>query len=217
VQDWATDRNFQVRATQDEIHLSSGPVEAHLNLVTDDLFAFADRASEGTYDAVIAQAVLDLLHLSDFFNSLRPLLREQGLWYLPIHFDGVTGFEPPVDAQLDDTIEQLYHESMTETGEEGGRRAHTGRRLLTELRAQDDQILAAGSSDWIVFPREGGYLEEEAYFLHHILYFIEEELSSQSGLEEEAFANWIQTRRQQINTGSLVYIAHQLDVLARAK
>lgn len=213
---WAEDQGYQVGGTQDEIHLVDGPLsEVRLSLITDDLFAYADRPSPATFDAVIAQAVLDLLDLSDFFASLRPLLKEGGIWYLPIHFDGVTGFEPPIDRQLDKKIERLYHESMGggQVGE--GYRAHTGRRLLAVLREQGDHILSAGSSDWIVFPREDGYRDDEEYFLHHILNFIEEELSDHLCLEPDPFRDWIQKRRQQISDGELVYIAHQLDVLSQ--
>ena len=214
---WAKNHGYDVDSTQEGIRLSCGPIEAQLTLVTADLFAFVDRNSRDTFDVVIGQAVLDLLNLRGFFNAHRPILKEGGLWYLPIHFDGVTGFEPRLDPQLDDHIERLYHESMGGTDEEGGRRAHTGRQLLTVLREQGDQVLAAGASDWVVYPRQDGYQSDEEYFLHHIIHFIEEELSDHSRIEKSSFQDWIQTRRHQIHDGELIYIAHQLDVLARHK
>lgn len=180
---------------------------------TADLFDFA-TAEDESYDAIIAQAVLDLLSVPEVLNALRPLLATNGLWYLPIHFDGVTAFEPLIDPDLDSRIQRLYHASMTaEEHERDG--PHTGRRLLTRLREQSATLIDAGSSDWVVFADNEGYSDDEAYFLQHILHFIEEELSGHPELESDAFADWLEKRRRQINTGELIYVAHQLDVLAR--
>jgi len=188
--------------------------DAHsLRFVTADLLDFAAGA-DASYDAIVSQAVLDLLPVSETFGALRPLLRERGLWYLPIHFDGVTAFEPTVDAELDAQIERLYHESMA--GEEGGRDgAHTGRRLLPRLREAGANLLAAGASDWVVFAGTEGYSADEAYFLHHVLHFVEEELSDHPHLDPDVFTRWIAERRRQIDAGELIYVAHQLDVLAQ--
>jgi len=182
-----------------------------IDYVTADLFDFA-ASDDGPYDAVVAQAVFDLLPVAEALQSIRPLLADGGLWYLPIHFDGVTAFEPPVDADLDARIERLYHESMAAGDRKEG--AHTGRRLLTHLQ-EKGTLLAAGSSDWVVFAGEEGYVDEEAYFLHHILHFVEDELSGHPDLDSDAFKHWIEERRRQIKAGDLIYIAHQLDVLGR--
>jgi hypothetical protein len=78
-------------------------------------------------------------------------------------------------------------------------------------------LVEAGSSDWVVFAREDGYPKEEAYFLHHILHFIEEELSDHPDVDVGRLAEWVRRRRRQIETNELVYIAHQLDALAVQK
>ena len=73
-------------------------------------------------------------------------------------------------------------------------------------------------SCWGPGRRIGWFMEqrlEEPYFLHHILHFIEQELSEHPTLNSAHFARWIRNRRQQIVRGELIYIAHQLDVLAR--
>jgi hypothetical protein len=192
-------------------------LEVSLRFAQADLFDFAAMEGEAGYDTIIAQALLDLLPVARALEALRPLLQKGGVWYLPIHFDGVTAFEPLLDAELDAKITRLYHESMTENiddEEGGGDGAHTGRRLLSRLRDTGASLVEAGSSDWVVFARDDGYQEREAYFLHHILHFIEQELSDHPDLDGDAFAGWVQQRRQQIEAHELVYVAHQLDVLA---
>ncbi|MCB0115995.1 MAG: hypothetical protein KDD84_17970, partial [Caldilineaceae bacterium] len=54
---------------------------------------------------------------------------------------------------------------------------------------------------------------DEAYFLRHILHFVETTLSGHPELDATSFAQWLQTRRDQIERGELIYVAHQLDLL----
>lgn len=171
------------------------------------------------YDALIGQAVLDLWNVPHALAHLLDHVKREAPVYLPIHFDGVTAFEPEVDAGLDRAIERLYHRSMhtrqTPHGSPDG--ARTGRRLLTRLRDAGATLVDAGASDWVVFAGpEGAYPSDEAYFLHHILHFVEDELTGHPDLDADAFADWIDARRRQIDAGTLVYVAHQLDVLATA-
>jgi len=213
LRDWGQSRGYTVSGDTEQ-KWTSGPIEVTLSFLTADLFNVDGFLDEASYDALVAQAVLDLLPLPSAIRALRPLLRNGGLWYLPLHFDGVTALEPTTDACLDATIERLYHQSMSgpEAEREGAR---SGRTLLTQLPSLGAQILSAGSSDWVVYPRSGSYPGDEAYFLHHILHFVETELRGHPDLCTQSFSAWIDRRRQQIEQGTLIYIAHQLDILAR--
>lgn len=211
---WARGRGYDVTGENCQVWRGQAP-EITIRYVTGDLFEYASSYKGSVFNAVIAQAVFDLLNIEATQASLRPLLGNKGLWYLPIHFDGVTAFEPR--RGLDSQIERLYHASMMEDSE-GGRRdsSHCGRRLLRAFQQSDADLLEAGASDWVVHPRGEGYPAEEAYFLHHILHFIETELLGHPELDNTAFSQWIEERRRQVDSGALIYIAHQLDVLARA-
>lgn len=199
------------------LHGVLGETNIVLEFVVGDLTEAEWTDSPPQFDAVVAQAVFDLLPLPETLRVLRDCLREGGIWYLPIHFDGITAFEPQIDPALDEQIEQLYHDRMLREGQEGPRSdgAQTGRRLLVWLREIGADLLEAGSSDWVVFGREGGYPQNEEYFLYHILHFIEQELAGHPALDTAAFDKWMAKRRQQIENQELIYVAHQLDVLAR--
>ena len=216
LREWAEVRGYSVSG-QNVQEWRGEALNVELQLVTADLFEVERHVNRRTFDAVVGQAVLDIIDAPQALQTLRPLLRPGGLWYLPIHFDGMTTFEPTLDASLDATIERLYHDSMARSGDEEGSTdgSQCGRRLLTTLQDQGDTLVAAGASDWVVFGQNGEYPADEAYFLHHILQFVEKELSGHPDLAPDRFDNWVMKRRRQVANGELIYIAHQLDVLAQ--
>jgi SAM-dependent methyltransferase len=170
------------------------------------------------WDLLIAHAVLDLLHLPSTLPTLLSLLRPGGLCYFTIAFDGATILQPEIDPGLDAQIESLYHRTMDQrhiAGRASGD-SRTGRHLFAHLRAAGAEILAAGSSDWIIFAGPDGYPGDEAYFLHFIIHTIGTALQGHPQLAPGHLMHWIAQRHAQIEAGSLVYIAHQLDFLARA-
>ena len=182
-----------------------------------DLFDFAVRADQRQrYDAVIAHAFLDLVDVQRALSLLAGLLRTRGLLYLTINFDGATIFEPAIDSGFDAEIERQYHRTMDSRivdGQPSGD-SRTGRHLFGHLSAHMD-VLAAGSSDWVVFAGRDGYPGDEAYFLHFIIDTMHDALAEKPLVGGERFEEWIRRRHEQVDTGELVYIAHQLDFLAR--
>jgi len=150
--------------------------------------------------------------------GLLRLLVPGGVYWFTINYDGDSIFEPghPRDGQ----IMQAYHRDMGERFRYGGPAgdSRTGRRLFHYLRAAGAPALAAGSSDWVVYPGpDGNYPGDEAYFLRSILNTIENALRShQDRVEPADLADWLAVRGRQLVTGELVYIAHQLDFVGRS-
>jgi hypothetical protein len=93
--------------------------------------------------------------------------------------------------------------------------SRAGRRLFAHLRTAGVDVLAAGSSDWVVFAGANGYPADEAYFLHDIINTIGTALTGHPRLDAERLRTWEAQRHAQIDQCALVYIAHQLDVLGR--
>ena len=77
--------------------------------------------------------------------------------------------------------------------------------------------MAAGSSDWVVYPAtDGNYPADEAYFLRSILSTIRDALRNrQDRVDPADLADWLAVRYRQLAAGELVYIAHQLDFAGR--
>jgi hypothetical protein len=183
-----------------------------------DLHRFLERErGRRNRDLLIAHAFMDLVDASRILPGLISLMRPGGLINLTMNFDGLTVLEPPVDAAFDEEILALYHQSMDNrvvAGQPSGE-SRTGRHLLTLLREQGVEILAAGSSDWVVFPESGGYQGDEAYFLHFIVNLIDFSLKGHPCLDPDRFVRWIAIRHSQIERCELVLIAHQIDLLGR--
>jgi hypothetical protein len=138
-----------------------------------------------------------------------------GLFYFTLNFDGGTTFEPPIDPDLDARIEALYHDTMDRRrcGGKPSGCSVTGRRLFGNLKEAGTRLIAAGSSDWVVFPGPDGYPGDEAYFLHFIIDTVARALHGHPELAGNRFQAWIAQRHRQIEARELIYVAHQLDFL----
>lgn len=215
---WARERCYLVQDVGSSLCLQAPGLEATVRLLSADILDFAAQPLQmGAWDLLIGQAVLDLLPLSTALPHLLNLLRPGGLCYFPITFDGGTILEPEIELELDAAIEAAYHrtaDGRVLRGVSSGD-SRCGRHLYHQLRALGARVLALGASDWAVFPSDGRYPADEAYFLHFIINTIAEALDDAPGLNAERFQSWVRSRHEQIDRGALLYIAHQLDVLGQ--
>ncbi|UWG52104.1 putative SAM-dependent methyltransferase [Halalkaliarchaeum sp. AArc-CO] len=169
-------------------------------------------------DLVVAGAFLDVAPLEPTIEAIESALAPGGLAYLPITFDGGTLFAP--DHPLDDAVERAYHDAIDAVD---GRNSRAGRAALSRLADRDGTLLAANASDWIVRPRDGatgGYPLDERWFVSRILSFVDGAVdpaaSTVPELDRDGFDDWLETRRRQLATAELAYVAHQYDLLYRA-
>ena len=208
---WAGEAGLGVeRGGQDSLRVFDQTREIRIRFERADVFDFIQKENAPA-DLLIAHAFLDLLPMPESLPNLFSLTRS--LAWLTINFDGVTTFEPTIDTALDTRIEQLYHATMDARPTGGDSRA--GRRLFGHLRSVSADILAAGASDWVVHALNGEYPADEKYFLQFILHFFEKSMIGHPALDAPAFADWLAERRAQIESGELVYIAHQMDFLVK--
>ncbi|MCZ7668823.1 MAG: hypothetical protein M5U34_17285 [Chloroflexi bacterium] len=161
------------------------------------MFDFAAREQgKREWDLLIAHAFLDLMDIATALPSLLSLLKPGGLCYFSLNFDGVTSLEPAIEPVLDALIERLYHQTMDDrvvNGRSSGD-SRSGRHLFSLLRQNIVEILAAGSSDWVVFAGNAGYPADEAYFLQVIIYFIQQSLQDHPQLDAAQFQAWLNQR-----------------------
>ena len=229
---WASEHGFRVSHSEQgdlpsldcrqQLRLQHSGQDTHQDIVVEleaiDLSAFVHREQgQQVWDVLIAHAFLDLIDVPATLPGLFSVLSPGGLLYCTLTFDGATIFQPHIDPGLDTHIEAAYHQTMDQrliAGTPSGE-SRAGRHLFGHFRAAGAEVLAAGSSDWVVFAGSNGYPADEAYFLHFILHTIQTALTGHPDLDAERFAGWLAQRHAQVEHGSLVYIAHQLDLLGR--
>jgi SAM-dependent methyltransferase len=217
--EWARRQGFQVKQTTPGcFRLDRYPqaitVEFNMADVLDHVEKQENRRS---CDLLVAHAFLDLIDIPRSLPGLFHLLKPEGLFYFTINYDGLTVLEPTISVDLDRQILDLYNQSMNNRMINGlpSGDSQTGRRLFRNIREAGGEILAAGSSDWVVFAGENGYPEDEAYFLHFIIHTLSNALKNNPDLNLPSFENWISTRHAQIEDLKLVYIAHQIDFFGK--
>lgn len=218
---WVKEQGLRLDSLEDGYRLSSPEspeLEIKVSFADQDLAALADPGAwQGPWDLVVAHAVLDLLDVNRALPAILRLSHPGTLWYFTINYDGLTIFEPEIDRETDGLILDLYNRTMDERiiGGQLSGDSRTGRHLFRHLTAMGLNVLESGSSDWVIFPRQKRYPQEEALFLHAIVDTVDQALRNSPELDARMLDAWIAKRHQQIDAGILVYIAHQMDFLAR--
>jgi len=214
---YAAGRGYRVREEAGSLCLEPGPGQS-LQLVLEamDLHDFLQREQgRRGWDLLLAHAFLDLVDLPSTLPPLLSLLAPGGLYYFTLNFDGSTIFLPAIDQDLDRRIEEFYNQTMDQRRIKGRPSGHsqTGRELSRLLPDLGTRVLAAGNSDWLVFPGPEGYPGDEAYFLHFITHTLAGALHGHPQLDQNRFQDWLAERHRQIDRGELIYLARQLDFL----
>lgn len=198
------------------VTIDDGGAEVHVEFLVADAIEHL-VASPQSYDVVIGQAFLDLTAVRATLETVSRSLRAGGVGYFPITFDGMTALRPRVDPDFDERVQRRYHRHMDETTKAGDATgdSEAGRTLLAGTPETGGRIVAAGGSDWVVTPTDGGYPADEAYFLHHVVETIGNALADDEAVDQQRLSSWTRARHAQVEAADLVYVAHQLDVLAQ--
>src|SRR5262245_22717857 len=212
--DWAASRDLRSKLLPDGLRVG----DLRVRLVHAELGSYLEAAHGQPADALIANAVLDLVDVPAVLPGLLRLLVPGGVYWFTINYDGETIFAP--GHPLDDQVMRAYHRDMDERvryGRPAGE-SRTGRRMFDYLRDAGAPALAAGSSDWVVHAGpERNYPGDEAYFLRCILNTVEDALHDRLDRVEPAdLDDWLAERSRQLEAGELVYVAHQLDFVGRS-
>jgi hypothetical protein len=213
---WADERGSTLHwPEQQRGRLGTAQAEIALGFETVRAEEMARRTeSRGIFHLLIAHAVLDLLDLPAVLPGLLAQLTSNGLAYCTCNFDGGTHFLPEYPGGEEQEILRRYHASM-EARRIGASR--TGRRLLNLLQGPGLELVAAGSSDWVIHPRNTTYSGDEVLFLHALIATVEQELAGKSGPAPSGLAAWARTRHRQVEAGTLTFLARNLDLLARRR
>jgi hypothetical protein len=208
---WASARGMPCAPLPDGVRLG----DLRVRLVEAELGSYLAAGSGEPAELLIANAFLDLVDVPTVLPDLLRLVVPGGAYWFTVNFDGESIFQP--DDPRDDEVLGAYHRTMDERvryGRPAGE-SRSGRHLFGHLRAVGAPPVSAGSSDWVVHAgADGGYPEDEAFFVETILQTIRDAFAD--GAAPAGLADWLAVRRRQLADGELVYIAHQLDLAGRS-
>src|SRR4029077_10942818 len=148
LRDWAAVRGVRSDLLPDGLQVG----DLRVRLVHAELGAYLEAAHGELADVLIANAVLDLVDVPAVLPGLLRLLIPRGVYWFTINYDGESSFAPGY--AHDDQVMRAYHRDMDERiryGRPAGE-SRTGRHLFHHLRDGGAPALAAGSSDWVVYP-----------------------------------------------------------------
>ena len=208
--EWAAARGVPCQPLPDGLRLG----DLRVRLVEAELGSYLAAGSGEPAELLIANAFLDLVDVPAVLPELFRLLVPGGAYWFTVNFDGESIFQP--DDPRDDDVLGAYHRTMDDRvryGRPAGE-SRSGRHLFGHLRAAGAPPVSAGSSDWVVHAGpDGGYAEDEAFFVECILQTVQDAFDE--GSAPAGLADWLAVRRGQLARGELVYIAHQLDLAGR--
>lgn len=185
-----------------------------------DLFDMSADDLGRPVDAVVAKALIDIVPIRESLRKIVEWAKEGAALYCPITFNGQTVMFPTGDDPVRESqVWSIYHGSMEHSDKPGNERlggSRAGDRLVRELlRMPGATSIDLGASDWFVKPDSyGNYQDDEQYFLQHIVHLIDDELKGSGQISAHSRMDWVATRNEQIQSGTLAMRAHNLDVLA---
>ena len=185
-----------------------------------DIYAVIDDPNMlNRWDVVMAHAVMDLVNIPEALGGFQRLLAPGGLLYLTLNYDGLSCFLPQWEPEFEEMLMSRYHLSMDNRIIEGrpSGSSQSGRRIILHLLSAKLPLIAVGNSDWIVFPRQGGYTRGEVFFLESIVHTITRQLQQDSAVDQHKLAQWARHRITQIAAGELIFMARNLDILCGSR
>ncbi len=209
-------RGFELPGQADESRIQAS--DAHrfvtLRLAHGEAAGFEPRAGE-RFDLVTAHAFMDLVPMRPLLLRIADWLAPGGLFYATLNYDGDTAFFPTYcDAAFETALLQRYDASMEERRIDGQPTggARSGRRLHALLPDAGFEVLAWGSSDWNIVPRDGRLRPGDAVVLSVLLDALRRE--NEAHCDVRRLDAWHRDRRALLAAGRLGAIVHQIDVLA---
>jgi hypothetical protein len=173
-----------------------------------DILALASDFDSGNFDMLVGHAIIDLLPVPECMPGLLNLVKLGGGFYFSLNFAGVTSFSPSHPRDLE--ITEAYHRDM-DTRFPGikWRASQTGQVLGSWLKEQGHLVLAEGDSHWQLSSGPTPSAADNR-FISNILDTMAKALAGLEGLE-----NWLNLRRQQADSGNLLFFAANRDYFGR--
>lgn len=203
LQFWADNHDYQFVEQKTAVwSLVSNEKNITIRWIHGDALQIGQQFEPATFDLIIGHAVIDLLPVPLCMPEILARLGKEGAYYFSLNYAGETQFLPPLSA--DQKIFQAYNADMDKRFPGlDWQPSQTGHLLGPWLSAQGHPVIVEGDSDWEL---QSNPERPDNLFIANILDTIETALAGMPGLAE-----WLVTRRQQLNAGMLKFYASNHD------
>ncbi len=206
---WAETHDYTLIATEPyRWSLRDKEKRVEIHWVTADILEIGSLFESAYFDMLIGHAIIDLLPVPACMPTLLDLVKSGGSYYFSLNYAGETSFSPfhPLDFE----ITRAYHLDMDKRFPNTEWRAsQTGKVLGVWLKQQGQKIVAQGDSPWRLSAKSSPAAVDNR-FIGNILDTMEKALDGLDGLED-----WLRLRRQQANSGTLLFFASNRDLFGR--
>ncbi len=199
--------------------------DTRVRMCRQDIYALDDEEIlRGCFDLVVGQAFLEHTDLLAALEILADLVRPGGLLYFPMNYDTPSILEPgSADEQVDHGILLSFDRYAIEGQRYGGRLcgdSRCGRHLWHAVRKVGLIPLVLANSDWLLYPRHGGYCKDEKTTLAILIDIfadanLKERIPEGERLSVSVVEDWRSERRQQLENNELLFICRQNTILAQ--
>lgn len=192
-----------------------------IDFIAGDFFGLLleDTFGPEYFDLVSANGFFDLLPPAEAVSRVRYFLKPGGYVYFTTNYDGRTELLPFFeDREFERDLWRVYNRSMDDRTVNGKPIAGSGSGSIVydALVKGGFEILAYGSSDWVISPGEESYSPQEAQFLRAMVRTVYEEGCRHPEIDPRVLDRWLSDRADAVETCTLALMVHQTDVLARA-
>ncbi len=195
-----------------------GEGRVHIKLINMDIYQVTKESDfKSGFDIITGNSLMDIVNIEKAMTAFRFLLKSGGFLYLTINYDHETIFEPTQDRQLEQKIMEIYNGDMDKRVVNGlaSGDSYIGRRLFHVIKAYGFDVISFGASDWTIYPRANKYRPYDEYFLLYLIRLIHETVCNSGLIDKEEIDSWYNARLGQLRDGTLLYMCHQNDILAR--